>query len=158
MHCLRQALSKHNEASLSTILTDLLCLWVAQMPRYPDLAIFVHKPIANWSKVTNGLGIWQGTRVVNDCLLTTPLINTVIPINTVQPYWFHRFNLLSVKTTKIGQCPLENFPLYAILTCAIKKGTFRNPFWCFFVAKWWTKADNVHKKWKDYCGWATTSY
>jgi hypothetical protein len=33
--------SKHNEAGFSTILIDLLCLRVAQMPRSPDLAIFV---------------------------------------------------------------------------------------------------------------------
>ena len=28
---------KHNEASFLTVLTDLLCLRVAQMPRSPDL-------------------------------------------------------------------------------------------------------------------------
>ena len=33
--------SKHNEASFSTISTDKLYLWVAQMSRSPDLAIFV---------------------------------------------------------------------------------------------------------------------
>jgi hypothetical protein len=33
--------SKHNEASFSTTLTDLLYLLVAQMLKYPDLAIFV---------------------------------------------------------------------------------------------------------------------
>jgi hypothetical protein len=33
--------SKHNEVSFSTISTDLLYLRVAQMPRCPDLAIFV---------------------------------------------------------------------------------------------------------------------
>ena len=33
--------SKHNEASFSTISTDKLYLRVAQMPRSPDLAIFV---------------------------------------------------------------------------------------------------------------------
>ena len=33
--------SKHTEASFSTILTDTLYLRVAQMPRSPDLAIFV---------------------------------------------------------------------------------------------------------------------
>ena len=33
--------SKHNEANLSTILTDMLYLQVAQMPRSPDLAIFL---------------------------------------------------------------------------------------------------------------------
>jgi hypothetical protein len=32
---------KHTEASFSMILTDLLCLQVAQMPRSPDLVIFV---------------------------------------------------------------------------------------------------------------------
>ena len=32
--------SKHNEASFSTILTDMLYLRVAQTPRSPDLAIF----------------------------------------------------------------------------------------------------------------------
>ena len=32
---------KHNEASFSTISTDILYLWVAQMPGSPDLAIFV---------------------------------------------------------------------------------------------------------------------
>ena len=32
---------KHNEASFSTISTDMLCLRVAQMPRSLDLAIFV---------------------------------------------------------------------------------------------------------------------
>ena len=32
---------KHNGAGFSTILTDLLCLRVAQMPRSRDLAIFV---------------------------------------------------------------------------------------------------------------------
>ena len=30
-----------NEASFSTISTDMLCLRVAQMPRSPDLVIFV---------------------------------------------------------------------------------------------------------------------
>ena len=34
-------IEQHNEASFSTILMDLLCLQVAQMPRSPDLAIFV---------------------------------------------------------------------------------------------------------------------
>ena len=33
--------SKHNEASFSTIPTDILYLRVAQMPRSPDPAIFV---------------------------------------------------------------------------------------------------------------------
>ena len=33
--------SKHNEASFSTISTDILYLRVAQMPRSPDPAIFV---------------------------------------------------------------------------------------------------------------------
>ena len=33
--------SKHNEASFSTISTDMLYLRVAQTPRSPDLAIFV---------------------------------------------------------------------------------------------------------------------
>ena len=33
--------SKHNEASFSTIPTDMLYLRVAQTPRSPDLAIFV---------------------------------------------------------------------------------------------------------------------
>ncbi|MCG8626800.1 MAG: hypothetical protein MJE68_32960 [Proteobacteria bacterium] len=33
--------SKHTEASFSAILTDTLHLRVAQMPRSPDLAIFV---------------------------------------------------------------------------------------------------------------------
>ena len=33
--------SKHNEASFSTISTDMLYLQVAQTPRSPDLAIFV---------------------------------------------------------------------------------------------------------------------
>jgi hypothetical protein len=33
--------SKHNEAGFSTILIDLLCLRVAQVPRSRDLAIFV---------------------------------------------------------------------------------------------------------------------
>jgi hypothetical protein len=32
---------RHNEAGFSTISTDSLCLRVAQMPRYRDLAIFV---------------------------------------------------------------------------------------------------------------------
>jgi hypothetical protein len=32
---------KHNEASFSTISTDLLCLRVTQKPRSPDLLIFV---------------------------------------------------------------------------------------------------------------------
>ena len=33
--------SRHNRASFSTIATDSLCLLVTQMPRSPDLAIFV---------------------------------------------------------------------------------------------------------------------
>ena len=33
--------SKHTEATFLSISTDLLCLRVAQMPRCPDLAIFV---------------------------------------------------------------------------------------------------------------------
>ena len=33
--------SKHNEASFSTITTDMLYLRVAQTPRSPDLVIFV---------------------------------------------------------------------------------------------------------------------
>ena len=33
--------SKHTEANFSAILTDMLYLRVAQMPRSPDLAIFV---------------------------------------------------------------------------------------------------------------------
>ena len=33
--------SKHNEASFSTISTDMLYLQVAQTPRSPDVAIFV---------------------------------------------------------------------------------------------------------------------
>ena len=33
--------SKHNEATFSTISTDMLYLQVAQTPRSPDLAIFV---------------------------------------------------------------------------------------------------------------------
>jgi hypothetical protein len=33
--------SKHNEASFSTISTDLLCVQMALMPRSPDLAIFM---------------------------------------------------------------------------------------------------------------------
>ena len=36
-------IEQHNEASFSTILMDLLCLQVAQMPRSPDLAIFVQR-------------------------------------------------------------------------------------------------------------------
>ena len=32
---------KHNEASMLTILTDLLCWRVTQMPRSPDLGTFV---------------------------------------------------------------------------------------------------------------------
>ena len=39
--CVCDACQTHNEASFSTISTDMLYLRVAQTPRSPDLAIFV---------------------------------------------------------------------------------------------------------------------
>ena len=59
--------SKHNEASFSAIFTDTLHLRVAQMPRSPDLAIFVlmtdnrqkpsHYPLCGVTKCCDGHGL-----------------------------------------------------------------------------------------------------
>ena len=52
--------SKRTEASFSPNLTDLLCLQLAQVPRSPDLVIFVYNDAGRQNRLLNPLRMHTG--------------------------------------------------------------------------------------------------